>query len=227
MQPLPDLTCVVVSWGSHFDKYGKDFIENVVALDPQPAEFLFLTDKLREGLPNNFRQVLLPDVGFDNWFQYPLDYVKTGWWCGLGLDDLMPVDGFRDLVFDGDIVLSAWMDSNGVVHTPTKERYDSMFEQATYQMQGWWMAKVELDKRIPKRPVVWEDWIQWFEFKMHEVDVRFDPQIRHFYRLHNEQHSNILVKEKVDDAKANIDLMRKLAQQGNVKPGAVWPPELL
>lgn len=227
MQSLPNLTCVVFSWGSHFDKYGQDFVKSVVAVDPQPTEFLFLTDKLREGLPNNFRQVLLPDIGFDNWSQHPLEHIKTDWWCSWGLDDLMPVDGFSDLVFDGEIVVSASMDSNGVVHTPTREGYDSMFEQKTYQMQGWWMAKVELSKRIPSRPVVWEDWIQWFEFKMHDVDVRFDSKIRHFYCLHDEQHSNILVKEKVDDAKANIELMRKLVQQGNVKPGAVWPPELL
>ena len=62
---------------------------------------------------------------------------------------------------------------------------------------------------------------------MHDVDVRFDPQIRMFYGVHDSQYSNVLGKKKVDDAKANIELMRKLVQQGNVKPGAVWPPELL
>jgi hypothetical protein len=224
MQPLPDLTCVVVSWGSWFNKYGQDFIKNVTAANPQPTEFLFLTDKLQEGLPNNFRQVLVPDIDINNRWRYALEYTRTGWWCCLGLDDLMPADGFRDLVFDGDIVLSAWMDSNGVVHTPTKERYDSMFEQQAYQMQGWWMARVGLDKRIPKRPIVWEDWVQWFEFKMHEVDVRFDPQIRMFYRVHREQFSNV---RNSQNAMAKINLMRELVQQGNVKPGAVWPPELL
>jgi hypothetical protein len=99
-----------------------------------------------------------------------------------------------------------------------------MFEQRTYQMQGWWMARVGLDKRIPKRPIVWEDWAQWFEFKMHDVDVRFDPKIRQFYRVHREQFSNI---GNSQNAMARINLMRNLAQQGNVKPGAVWPPELL
>ena len=227
MQSLPNLTCVVFSWGSHFDKYGQDFMKCVVAVDPQPTEFLFLTDKLREDLPNNFRQVLLPDIGFNNWMRYPLEHIKTDWWCTLGLDDLVPVDGFSDLVFDGEIVVSASMDSDGVVHTPTREGYDSMFEQREFQMQGWWMAKVGLFERIPSRPVVWEDWIQWFEFKMHDVDVRFDLKIRQFYRLHNEQRSNVLIKEKANDAIDNINLMRKLARQGKVKPGAVWPPELL
>jgi hypothetical protein len=182
MQPLTDLTCVVFSWGSWFDKYRESFIANVIAVDPQPTEFLFLTDKLQEGLPDNFRQVLVPDIDIHNRYGYALEHTRTGWWCCLGLDDLMPADGYRDLIFEGDIVISAWMDSNGTVHTPTKERYDAMFEQRTYQMQGWWMARVGLDKRIPKRPIVWEDWAQWFEFKMHDVDVRFDSKIRQFYR---------------------------------------------
>ena len=224
MQPLTDLTCVIVSWGSWFDEYRESFIANVVAVDPQPTEFLFLTDKLQEGLPDNFRQVLVPDIDIHNRWRYALEHTRTGWWCCLGLDDLMPADGYRDLVFEGDIVISAWMDSNGIVHTPTKERYDAMFDQRTYQMQGWWMARVGLDKRIPKRPIVWEDWVQWFEFKMHDIDVRFDSKIRQFYGVHNKQFSNV---GNSQNAMARINLMRTLAQQGNVKPGAVWPPELL
>ena len=72
MQPLTDLTCVVVSWGSWFDKYRESFIANVVAVDPQPTEFLFLTDKLQEGLPDNFRQVLVPDIDIHNRWRYAL-----------------------------------------------------------------------------------------------------------------------------------------------------------
>jgi hypothetical protein len=42
--------------------------------------------------------------------------------------------------------------------------------------------------------------------------------------VHNKQFSSI---GNSQNAMARINLMRNLAQQGNVKPGAVWPPELL
>jgi hypothetical protein len=45
-----------------------------------------------------------------------------------------------------------------------------------------------------------------------------------FYRVHREQFSNV---DNSQNAMAKINLMRELVQQGNVKPGAVWPPELL
>ena len=221
-EPLSDLTCVIWSWGSWFDKYGDDFIKNVSAADPQPAEFLFITDKNQEGLPLNFKQVIIPDIDYYNRWQYSLEHIKTNWWCALGLDDLIPSDAFKDLIFEGDIVMSAWVDSNNFIHTPTKERYEQIFENTSFQMQGWWMAKVELDKRIPKRLVVFEDWIQWYEFRMHNVDVRFDTKIRMTYVLHKSQHSNI---NSDASAIARVDLMRTLCQQQNVIPGTCWPPE--
>jgi hypothetical protein len=217
---VKDVSLVGFCWGDFWERFGKQWVECVEQLDPQPERILLFTDR-KVDLPSGWEQRL---TGHKTIWGFANDDVPT---CGteyaaiLAMDDLMPSDSLADLHLGADVIASGHKDTLGNINIPTRERYENCLDELWYPLSGYHVTRSDLTSRIPLRPVDWADWIAMFEWYQHNISIHFDGRIRQFYTIRDGQYSQ---PKKPNQARANINLMRDLIRGGGVVPGAVWPP---
>jgi len=211
-------------WGDYWERWGKPkWLPQMLALDPQPYEFLIIADKPIDGLGNRFRVVVEPEVNQDTWFSFAAKHMKTQLMIGCGLDDGMPVDSLKDLVFGGDITLGPLLGSDGKIYQPTQQGWENIYEEEWFPLTGWALWSLSMLERIKFREVAcWSDWIYFLECRAAGIHLTFDTKVRSYYTHHTEQYSRNPAPHSFDD----IALMKRLAKKGGIIPGTCWPPEV-
>jgi hypothetical protein len=221
------LTLITTCWGDYWNRFGSKWLENVTLLNPQPAEILFISREDIE-LPDmpNLTHLIDETLGPDNWYTGYVRFAKYDWVTMFTLDDQMPLNGLKNLNLEGDVVVGPCMNLGDFqyhqchIHQPGN--YKEILELDFYPLTGWAMFKKEILLKIPSRPIDWEDWALFLEFRQHNVDVRIDNKIRNYYVHHAGQRS----KNVSSDAKEKIFYLKQLLPTGRVIPGAEWPPRL-
>lgn len=223
------LTLITTCWGDYWDRFGSKWLEIVTNLNPQPAEIMFVSREDIE-LPEmpNLTHLIDKNLGPANWYTGYARYASCEWVTMFTLDDQMPLNGFTNLKLEGDVVIGPCRNIGDStfhqcdIHVPTVESYEKILELDYYPLTGWAMFRKEVLVKIPSRPIDFEDWALFMEFRQHNVDVRADNAIRNFYFHHADQRS----KNPDPGTLANIQYLRDLLPTGRVIPGAEWPPRL-
>lgn len=218
-----DVCLVGFCWGDFWGRYGKQWVENLQALETQPERFLLFTDKPVD-LPAGWDQQITEQRTIWDFTNHDQVQCETKYAAGLMMDDMMPADALNDLVLGSDIIVSGHRDTLGNVNIPTRERYENCLDEPWYPLSGYHIYRTDLFKDIPLRPVDWCDWIAMFEWYQHGLTLHFDGRVRQLYTIRDGQYSQ---PKNPKQARANINLMRDLIRSGGVKPGAVWPPQPL
>lgn len=217
---VKDVSLVGFCWGDFWERFGKQWVECVEQLDPQPERKLLFTDRTVD-LPSGWEQRITGQKTIHGFLNEDAPTCETGYVANLMMDDLMPTDALADLQLGADVIASGHTDSLGNVNIPTRERYENCLDEPWFPLSGYQIMRTDLPTRIPFRPVVWSDWIAMFEWYQHNISIHFDGKIRQFYTIRDGQDSQ---PNKPNQARANIHLMRDLIRGGGVVPGAVWPP---
>jgi len=211
-------------WGDYWRRWGKPkWLPQMLALDPQPHEFLIISDKPVDGLGDGFRVVVEPEISQKTWLSFCAKHVRTRLMMGCGMDDGMPVDALRDLVFGGDITFGPLLGSDGNLYTPTRQGWDNIFDEPWFPLTGWWLCPPSLFERIKMRDAdAWDDWIFFLECKAAGIEPTFDTKVRNLYTHHPEQYS----RNRPRNSMEQINLMKTLARKGGIIPGTCWPPQI-
>ena len=220
MSVVEDVTLISASWGNYFARFGRDWLASVAALDPQPAKIIVATDRLLP-LDGRFTQIDAPKPYHWEALNAAVRAADTEWVASLMLDDTMPSDGLADIDRSGDVEASYALASNGALMRPKQVRWQNIMSDDWYPLSGYQVIRRDVWLRFPYRPVVWADWVQALEWKEAGIQVRFHERVRQHYRLHEGQHSN---PSDLAEARANIELVKKMIREGGVKPGNEWPP---
>ena len=220
---VKDVSLVGFCWGDFWERFGKQWVECVEQLDPQPERILLFTDR-KVDLPFGWEQRHTEQNTIWGFLNDDIPTCETEYVAGLAMDDLMPVDALADLQLGADVIASGHKDSLGNVNIPTRERYENCLDEPWFPLSGYHVMRSDLPTRIPFRPVDWCDWVAMFEWYQHGISIHFDGKIRQFYTIREGQYSQ---PKNSKLARQNINLMRNLIRAGNVVPGAVWPPVLL
>lgn len=219
----PNLTIIAPIWGeTYWDKWGEEWLAQMVALDPQPEQWVAIVDRKRDNLPRHWNQVVKPDVSHATWFNHGVANTTTEWVMACGIDDGMPADALDGLVLDGDVVVGPLLASDGKVYQPTAEKYETILEASWYPMTGWSVYRTEIARKYPLRGVVWDDWHLWFEYRQNDVNAKFDTKIRQHYR----HHANQVSRASGQIHRERIEQMRVWAKEKRIIPGIGFPPEL-
>ena len=225
MEPVvpSDVTICSPLWGDYWERWGQPkWLPQMLALNPQPYEFLILSDKPVDGLSKPFRVVVEPEVCQRTWLGLCSKHVTTRLIMGCGMDDGMPPDALQDLVFGGDITFGPLIASDGQTYTPTQQGWDNFYDEPWYPLSGWWLCPPSLFERIKIREVeTWDDWIYFLECKSAGIKPTFDTKVRNFYTHHADQYSRNRPKNAIDI----INQMKQIARKGGIIPGTCWPPE--
>jgi hypothetical protein len=225
MEPVvpSDVTICAPLWGDYWERWGEPkWLPQMLALNPQPYEFLILSDKPVDGLNKPFRVVVEPEVCQRTWLGLCSKHVRTRLMMGCGMDDGMPPDALQDLVFGGDITFGPIIASDGQTYTPTQQGWDNFYDEPWYPLSGWWLCPPSLFERIKMREVeAWDDWIYFLECKSAGIKPTFDTKVRNFYTHHADQYSRNRPKNAIDI----INQMKQIARKGGIIPGTCWPPE--
>ena len=225
MEPVvpSDVTICAPLWGDYWERWGQPkWLPQMLALNPQPYEFLILSDKPVDGLNKPFRVVVEPEVCQRTWLGLCSKHVRTRLMMGCGMDDGMPPDALQDLVFGGDITFGPMIASDGKTYTPTQQGWDNFYDEPWYPLSGWWLCPPSLFERIKMREVeAWDDWIYFLECKSAGIKPTFDTKVRNFYTHHADQYSRNRPKNAIDI----INQMKQIARKGGIIPGTCWPPE--
>ena len=214
---------IVPIWGdTYWNNWGKGWLAQMVALNPQPAVWLAVVDRPRDELPEHWRQIVDPNISHATWFNFGVAYTDTEWVMACGIDDGMPPDALTDLMLEGDVVVGPLLASDGNVYQPTAEKYETILDADWYPMTGWSVYRTSIARKYPLRGLVWDDWHLWFEYRQNDVDARFDTKIRQHYRHHSKQvsrNSNPIHRQRIEQ-------MRVWAKEKRIIPGVGFPPEL-
>ena len=225
MEPVvpSDVTICAPLWGDYWERWGEPkWLPQMLALNPQPYEFLILSDKPVDGLNKPFRVVVEPEVCQRTWLGLCSKHVRTRLMMGCAMDDGMPPDALQDLVFGGDITFGPMIASDGKTYTPTQQGWDNFYDEPWYPLSGWWLCPPSLFERIKIREVeAWDDWIYFLECKSAGIKPTFDTKVRNFYTHHADQYSRNRPKNAIDI----INQMKQIARKGGIIPGTCWPPE--
>jgi hypothetical protein len=207
----------------YWDKWGKQWLAVVTAFDPQPNEILLVSDVKAE-LPENIRQIPAVEPFIWESFNHGMREATSDYVGFLGLDDVMPADAFQDLVLEGDVLVSSYIDSKKDIHTPTKERWINCLNDNWFTLDGYRIVHRDIAHLIPHRPIPWADWVASLEYYQHCLDVRFEDRVRYFYNLHDGQQS---IPANYEQAVQQIALVKQMIWDGGIKPGSCFPPEPL
>lgn len=216
---MTPVSLVTACWGGYWDKYGDEFVASVKGLNTPPDEVVVATD-VPLVLPDGWRQIPASEpYFFDAWNDVFLA-ARNEWVTFLSMDDkLMPhaLDGLR---LDGDLTVCGVLDSNGTVCIPDLGKFDNIFNEDRYPLVGWCIYRRSTIERVPFRRVNLTDWIAALEYHVLGLDVRVDPTVRYWYRLHHDQFSS-------KGTWADVNLMKELLRTGRVIQGREFPPVLV
>lgn len=212
------VSLVTACWGGYWDKYGDEFIASVTGLNTPPDEVIVSTDEPLM-LPDGWIQIPAQQpYFFDSWNDAFLE-ARNEWVTFLSMDDRLFPHALDDLKLDGDITVCSVLDSNGTICTPDLEKFENIFNEGTFPLVGWCMFRRSTIERVPFRRVNYTDWIAALEYRFLGLDVRVDPTVRYWYRLHHGQLSAI-------GNWNDVNLMKDLLPTGRVVQGPEWPPVL-
>lgn len=218
---IDNLTLVSACWGDYFDRFGYDWFQSVENLDPQPAHVIVATDR-ELPLPDTYTQIPLREPYHWDAFNCAAEAATTEWVAALAMDDRLPPNAFADIDMSGDVEASVGIDSNGRAMRPTQAKWSEIMTNDWYPLSGYQVIRREVWMKYPLRPVEWADWIQALEWKAGGVRVTFSDRVRHYYKLHDSQHSRV---KDVGVAMERIKLVKDMIRRGGIKPGNTWPPE--
>lgn len=212
------ISLVTACWGGYWDQYGKQFVSSVKNLNTPPDEVVVASD-VPLVLPDGWRQIPASEpYFFDAWNDVFLA-ARNEWVAFLSMDDVLLPNALDNLPLAGDVLVCSVVDSEKNICIPSLERFDNIFDEATFPLVGWAIFKKSTIERVPFRRVNFTDWIASLEYKHLGLDVRVDPTVRYFYALHQDQYSRY---GRVQD----VDLMKNLLKTGRVVQGREWPPLL-
>jgi len=217
------LSIVVAVSAEYWDRFGEGWTASVLALDPKPEQ-VFIASEVPLVLPEGWLQVRAVQPLIWDAFTQVISESPTPYAMLVNIDDRLPTDALDDLVLAGDIICSAMIDTDGVVSVPSQNRYNNIVNAFWYPLMGSIIFHRSVLQRIPFRPTVWMDWIAAFEYKAHNLDVRFNKKIRYIYNIEGDRISN---PANPSEAHTQVAIMRNMVRHGMPQPGNVWPPMLM
>lgn len=216
---MTPVSLVTACWGGYWEKYGDEFVASVQGLTTQPDEVIVATDEPLV-LPDGWKQIPASEPYFFDAWNDAFMAARNEWVTFLSMDDKLFPHALDQLTLGGDVTVCSVLDSNGTICTPDLEKYDNIFNENLYPLVGWCIYRKSTIERIPFRRVNLTDWIAALEYRAAGLDVRVDPVVRYWYRLHPGQLS---WRGNWDD----VNLMKELLPTGRVVPGREFPPVLV
>lgn len=209
-------------WG----KFADDHIKTVLALSPQPAEVIVVSE-VEVDLPDGWVSIPLPmPVGSFGWVGAACNAgfraASSEWVIYKPVDDLMDPNFFDGMPYAGDAVNVAGRFDGGFCHGEP-EQFHTLLNINYNGMPGWILLRRSTALRVPFRPVYFDDWAFWVDLRGSGGDARFDRRTVWTWRKHEDSFSHGSAGIP-DEAVHQINLLKRMHREGRVRLAAEWPP---
>jgi len=209
-----------------WDKFKDSHIRTIAGLSPQPEQIIVVSDAKLD-LPEGWMLVDAPSTiggmgsvalacnkGFES--------ASTEWVMYKPVDDLMDSNFFDGMPYGGDAVnvMGRW--AKGYCYG-TPEQFHDLLDLDRNGMPGWILMRKKTAMAIPFRPIWFDDWIFWIDFRAKGLQVVFDGRCVWTWCVNQDSFSHGSAGVPVE-AIEQTRLLRQMHKSGKVRFRAEWPP---
>ena len=174
----PTITVATANWGGYWDRYGSNWTEAVLKLDPAPTRVIIASDV---PIKTGFEVVICETKSLGPMRNAAIDFTDTEWFVPSDLDDIPLPNYVSGINRDAEIHSFCYKFCNEA-HGYRPSQWDNAFEPNTGNPLASCSAyKTDWAKRIRYRDIGWEDWAFWLDMKKAGARVHFDQTVRYIY----------------------------------------------
>jgi hypothetical protein len=145
------ITIYTVAYGEHWERYGKQWEENMKKLDPQPDEIFIVTDK---DIETDFKYYIFKSDEIADYRNFAIEKTTSEMVCSADIDDIFYTNYIANIKFNVDVHIFSF---DCPKNNNAREMKSEEMLRQTYFLPPHSAIKTEIVKKIKYSIFGWED----------------------------------------------------------------------
>lgn len=205
----------------YWERWGSQFCSTIEGLHTKPKEVI-VASLVPLPVPDYIKNIESKIMFWDT-INDGVRAASAEWVWPVGTDDIIEPTALDDIDFRGDVIAVSGVQSTGQSFFADPNGFDRILTIGHNPMRGSMMFRREVGLMLPFRRSKNADWMLWSEIRHHKLEVQFDPKVR----FTHVRHAEAMSVNPDSEADRQVEILKMMLLDGNVKPGPEWPPVLL